>query len=163
MIGRLYQPSRRVCQPVRGPALELAGPQLLLLVIEATGERCSSKDAERDLNRRCLARPIRHLTTSALLQQVQDVLRWHHSPRRAAPERLPEHARKHGWGPLPVCTCRHDHPRHDTASIASPRGARLVGDVQQYRAFQRTAAARRPFLDLYNHRLSLLRADPVRC
>ena len=70
---------------------------------------------------------------------------------------------KHGRGPLPVCTCKHDHPRHDTASIASPRGARLVGDVQQYRAFQRTAAARRPFLDLYNHRLSLLRADPVRC
>ena len=58
MIGRLYQPSRRVCQPVRGPALELAGPQLLLLVIEATGERCSSKEAERDLNRRCLAPPI---------------------------------------------------------------------------------------------------------
>src|SRR5438309_7413013 len=58
MIGRLYQPSRRVCQPVRGPALELAGQQLLLLVIEATGERCSSKDAERDLNRRCLAPPL---------------------------------------------------------------------------------------------------------
>src|SRR5207302_2794538 len=49
---------------------------------------------------------------------------------------------KHGRGPLPVCTCKHDHPRHDTASIASPGGARLVEGVQQCRAFQRTAAAR---------------------
>src|SRR5436190_21156707 len=57
MIGRLYQPSRRVCQP-SGPALELAGQQLLLVVIKATGERCSSKEAERDLHRRCLAPPI---------------------------------------------------------------------------------------------------------
>src|SRR5213079_3044132 len=45
---------------------------------------------------------------------VHELLRWRHSPRRAAPERLPERARKHGCGPLHVCTCKHDYstPRY---------------------------------------------------